>query len=190
MGQAKYHIEKTCPICGRTFRAKTLDSQYCSRICGNAAYRKKKRVKAYQTKLDNIEKRISDTQEYLSVKQAVSVYGVSRETLYRLIRTERIPYINMGTRLIRLRRSDIEERFERRSEVMAKETKPLPKLYRLEPENCYTVSEVSEHFKVSASTVYSAIRRYSIPMRQIGKNVYIPKNEMNNIFDHNLNLVN
>lgn len=190
MGQVKYHIEKTCPICGRTFRAKTLDSQYCSRICGNAAYRKKKRVKAYQTKLDNIEKRISDTQEYLSVKQAVSVYGVSRETLYRLIRTERIPYINIGTRLIRLRRADLDERFERRSEVMAKETKPLPKLYRLELEDCYTVSEVSEHFKVSASTVYSAIRRYSIPMRQIGKNVYIPKNEMNNIFDPNLNFVN
>lgn len=190
MGQAKYHIEKTCPICGRTFRAKTLDSQYCSRICGNAAYRKKKREKAYQAKLDNIEKHISDSQEYLSVKQAVSMYGVSRETLYRLIRTERIPYINIGTRLIRLQRADLEERFEHRSAVLAKETKPLPKLYRLEPEDCYTVSEVSELFKVSASTVYSAIRRYSVPMRQISKNVYIPKIEMNNIFDPDLNLVN
>lgn len=182
MGQAKYHIEKTCPICGRTFRAKTLDSQYCSRTCGNAAYRNKKREKAYQAKLDNIEKHISDSQEYLSVKQAVSVYGVSRETLYRLIRTERIPYINIGTRLIRLKRTDLEERFERRSAVLAKETKPLPKLYRLEPEDCYTVSEVAERFNVSASTVYSAIRRYSVPMRQIGKNVYIPKKEIDEIF--------
>ena len=118
------------------------------------------------------------------------MYGVSRETLYRLIRTERIPYINIGTRLIRLQRADLEERFEHRSAVLAKETKPLPKLYRLEPEDCYTVSEVSELFKVSASTVYSAIRRYSVPMRQISKNVYIPKIEMNNIFDPDLNLVN
>lgn len=190
MGKAKYHIEKTCLICGRTFRAKTLDSQYCSRICGNAAYRKKKREKAYQAKLDIIEKHISNSQEYLSIKEAIAVYGVSRTTLYRLIRNNCIPYINIGTRLTRINRADLEERFERRSAVLEKEIKPLPKLYRLEPEDCYTVSEVAELFKVSASTVYSAIRRYSIPMRQIGKNVYIPKNEMNNIFEHNLNLVN
>lgn len=182
MGKAKYHIEKTCLICGRTFRAKTLDSQYCSRICGNAAYRKKKREKAYQTKLDNIEKHISDSQEYLSVREAVAVYGISRGTLYRLIWAGRIPYYNIGARLIRIRRSDLEVRFERRTAVLSRETKALPRLYRLEPEDCYTISEVAEHFNVSASTVYSAIRRYSIPMRQIGKNVYIPKKEIDEIF--------
>lgn len=182
MGQAKYHIEKKCPICGQTFRAKTLDSMYCSRVCGNAAYRKKRRTKAYQAKLDSIEKSISKKQEYLSVREAVAVFGVSRETLYRFIRNGRIPSINFGKRLFRLKRADLEHKFERRATVIAKENQPLPKSYRLEPEDCYTIAEVRKCFNISASTIYSAIRRYSVPMRQIGKNVYVPKSEIDMIF--------
>lgn len=35
-------IEKECAVCGQPFIPKTVDSLYCSKVCSNAAYRKKK----------------------------------------------------------------------------------------------------------------------------------------------------
>ncbi|KAA6331540.1 hypothetical protein EZS27_019857 [termite gut metagenome] len=47
---------------------------------------------------------------------------------------------------------------------------------------CYTIVEVSEKFGVSLSTVSKTIRRYSISKRQVGKFVYVPKEEIDRIF--------
>jgi len=47
---------------------------------------------------------------------------------------------------------------------------------------CYTIGEITEKFGVSPSTVSNAIRRNSIPKKQVGKFVYVPKNEIDKIF--------
>ena len=39
---------------------------------------------------------IPDAREYISVKEAVAIFGVERDTIYRLIRKGRIPAINLG----------------------------------------------------------------------------------------------
>lgn len=182
MTKAKYNIERKCKICGASFLAKTLDSVYCSRRCSTAAYRQKKRAEAQRQKFDAIAKSIPPTKDFLSVKEATYLYSVSKETLYRLIRRNRISYINIGIRGIRLSRTDLEKNFAHREESIRRETEQPVKTYRLEIEDCYTIGEVTERFGVSASTVYSAIRKYSVPMRQIGRFVYVPKNDVNEIF--------
>lgn len=52
----------------------------------------------------------------------------------------------------------------------------------MEPEDCYTVGEVSKLYRVSESTVYSNLRKYGIPMRQLGRFVYVPKIDIDKIF--------
>ena len=59
---------------------------------------------------------------------------------------------------------------------------PKKRLYSLEPEGCYTIGEVSKKYRISESTVYSNLRRHSIPMRQIDRFVYVPKFDIDKIF--------
>lgn len=60
--------------------------------------------------------------------------------------------------------------------------KSLAKLYRMEPEDCYTVGDVVKKYHMNDSTVYLHIRKYSIPTRQIGNYVYVPKKEIDNLY--------
>ena len=60
--------------------------------------------------------------------------------------------------------------------------KTLPKKYSLEPKDCYTIGEVCEKYHMHDSTLYLHIRKYSIPMRQIGNYVYVPKKEIDNLY--------
>jgi predicted DNA-binding protein YlxM (UPF0122 family) len=50
--------------------------------------------------------------------------------------------------------------------------------------NCYTIGEITEKFGISASTVQKTIRKCSIPKKQIGKFVYVPKLEIDRLFNH------
>lgn len=59
---------------------------------------------------------------------------------------------------------------------------PLPHLYDMEPENCYTIGEIAQMFGVTERTVYEHIRAYSIPIRYIGNYVYAPKPDIDNLY--------
>jgi predicted DNA-binding transcriptional regulator AlpA len=50
-----------------------------------------------------------------------------------------------------------------------------PVKLQYEPSECYTINEVSEKYGVSLSTVGKIISRNSIPKRQVGRFVYVPK---------------
>ena len=104
-----FEIKRKCKVCGAVFIAKTLDSHYCSPKCGKVAWKRKKDAKAKDAKLETIAHHIPDIREYISVKEAVALFGVERTTLYRLIHTGRIPSINVGKRLTRIKRSDLEQ---------------------------------------------------------------------------------
>jgi len=56
------------------------------------------------------------------------------------------------------------------------------KLYSLEPEDCYTIGEICEKYQLDDSSVWAHVRKYSIPSRQIGNYVYVPKEEIDNLY--------
>ena len=95
-----FEIKRKCKVYGKVFVAKTLDSHYCSPKCGKVAWKRKKDAKDRNTKLEAIAKQVSDIREYISVKEAVAMFGVERSTLYRLIKLGRIPTINMGISIV------------------------------------------------------------------------------------------
>ena len=181
MGAAKYEIQRKCEECGATFLAKTLQSRYCCRACSDKAFKKRKKEKERLAKLDAIVSTIPDARDYISVSEAVAMFGISKNTIYRLIRAGKVPAINIGVNLTRINKKVLLEQFPIRTEPVDK-TIALPKLYNLEPENCYTIGEVHDKFKISETTIYKAIRDRGIPTRQIGKFVYVPKQDIDNLF--------
>ena len=176
-------IQKPCAICGKLFTPKTVNSLYCSKKCGEAAYRKKKAEQKKAEQLKAVADNVPSDRPFISIPEAIAIYGVAKSTLYRLIRQGEIPAINLGTRLLRISRTEIEQIFPKRqqNEKTIAETQPA-KLYNLEPENCYCINDISEKFGISPSTVYAHIRKYSIPTRQIGSFVYAPKSEIDKLY--------
>ena len=175
-------IKRKCRTCVKEFLIKTLDSYYCSPRCSKVAYAKRKRAEAKEAKLAIIAKKIPAIREFISVREAVAIYGVERDTLYRLINEGVIPAINIGTRMTRINRADIDKLFLKRPQAKAIKEAPIPKLYSLEPEDCYTIGEVCKKYHLNDSSVWTHVRKYSIPSRQIGNYVYVPKEEIDNLY--------
>lgn len=181
MPAAKYKIERRCDICGKVFLAPTLDSKYCSKNCGNTGYRRKKAEERVAEVMKTLANSVDKDREFISVKEAIAIYHVGRNTIYRNIRNGRIRCINFGQRLMRIDRKELESCFPRRA-YNEEDVKRLPTLYNLEPENCYTIGEVSKKFIIDESSVYLHIRKYSIPTRQIGNYVYVPKADIDELY--------
>lgn len=168
-------------MCGATFLAKTLDSRFCSRVCSKKYYNRKVAEQKQLAKLNAIAEQVPEARDYISVHEAVALFGISRDTIYRLIRKGGIQSINVGERLTRISRSDMQKHFPL-CDAPSENVKSIPKTYDLEPENCYTVGEVAEKYGFNDSTVFLHIRKYSIPTRQIGNYVYVPKKEIDSLY--------
>ena len=180
MGIAKFEIRRKCMVCGEPFMAKTVESWYCSPRCSKIAYKRRRDEEIRHSKLDVIVRKIPKSQEYVKVSEAYALFGISKDTLYRLIRKGKIPYVNAGKRMIRVSKTELMKMYPLRKHPLKKE-KPEPKLYSLEPKNCYTINEMCKKYHMNDSTAYMQIRKYSIPTRQIGNYVYVYKKEFANI---------
>ena len=175
--------QKQCEVCKKSFTPKTISSIYCSKICSDAAYRNRKALLKKEERRKAVASRIPDDRKYISAAEAIILFGVSKSTLYRHIRQGRIPAINLGARLVRIDRTAIEKLFPIQNDTSLIKESSTVRLYRLEPEDCYTIGEISKKFGISDSSVYKHIRKFSIPIRQIGKYVYAPKSEIDNIYN-------
>lgn len=132
-------------------------------------------------KLDEVVTKIPKSKDYITVPEAYALFGISKETLYRLIRKGVIPSVNVGTRQTRVSKEELQKLYPLRKKALTK-SKPVAKLYSLEPKDCYTIGEIAKKYHLDDSTVYLHIRKYSIPTRQIGNFVYAPKKEIDNLY--------
>ena len=181
MAKAKFQITRKCEVCGATFLAKTIESKCCSDKCSKIAWRLKKREEKKQALLDKVVEKIPKSRDYISVSEAAAMFGISRDTIYRLITKGIISSINISERLTRVDKNELMKSYPTRQKVSNRKM-PEMKLYNMEPENCYTIGEIVEKFHMDDSTVYLHIRKYSIPTRQIGNYVYVPKSEIDNLY--------
>ena len=168
MPRAKFQIERKCKICGKPIMALTIESQYCSPACGQKAYKIRKREQKRNEELQQVIEGLDSDRDFITVPEAIALFAVGRQTLYHYIRSGKIPSVNLGQRLTRLSKKQLGELFPLRTSVIDGEVKTVRKLYDMEPENCYTITEICKKYKVNDSTVYTQIRKYGIPTRQIG----------------------
>lgn len=181
MPTAQYEIKRKCKCCGATFLAKSLDSYYCSRACSDKGYKQRKALKQQRERWDKVIGEIPDLRDYISVAEAEAMFGVCAKTIRRLINSGKVSSINLGQRLTRVRKSELMGILPLREEPVDT-SRALPKPYNLEPEDCYTIGEIAEKFSIGETTVYAHIRKYSIPIRQIGRFVYAPKSEIDRLY--------
>lgn len=164
--------------------ALAITSRYCSNACIREALRLRKLEEKKEDALKGIADQVEDKRDYISVKEAISLYAISRTSLYHYIRSGKIPSVNLGAHLTRVSRIELEKYFHPRQDLLDGKVKPIRKLYDMEPENCYTITEICKKYKVNDSTVYTQIRKYGIPTRQIGNYVYVPKSEIDNLYKY------
>lgn len=96
MPAAKFQIERKCEWCGETFLAKTITSRYCSIQCSRSAYSQKKREEKLEELRREKAAKVPKDQPYLSIPDAIALYDVCRDTLYRLVRSKALRSYNLG----------------------------------------------------------------------------------------------
>lgn len=185
MGFSKLKIPKICEFCEKPFEAKTVTTRFCSKYCSEKEGKRQKRIaKELEEKQSLLEKSVRkitemQTRPYISVSEAVILFGISKDTIRRLIKSGKIPAYNFGQRLTRVSKIDLEALFTTVKLPKKKEEDSKPDF---EVGNCYTISEISEKFKADPSTVSNAIKRNKIPTKKVGSFVYVPKAEIDKIF--------
>ena len=90
------------------------------------AWKRRKDEEKKQERLKAIADQVPDYRDYISIPEAVAMYGVGRDTLYRLIRIGQIQSINLGARLTRINRKDIDKMFPKRFEKPKKDKDLVP----------------------------------------------------------------
>ena len=58
-------------------------------------------------KLDEVVKKIPKSKDYITVPEAYALFGISKETLYRLIRKGVISSVNVGERQTRVSKEEL-----------------------------------------------------------------------------------
>ena len=185
MGFSKLKIPRVCEHCSKPFEAKTVITRFCSKSCANKSGKENKKQEKKQKEIESLLEKYSNkiaevqTREFISVSEATIMYGISKDTIHRMIKRGLINGVNIGVRLTRVKRADLENLFSTIEMPIEKKKAEKP---TFEIGNCYTLSEVSEKYNANPSTVSSAIRKNNIPKKKVGSFVYAPKNLIDKIF--------
>ena len=110
-------VQRICEYCGIEFTAKTTVTRLCSKKCSKAKYKAK--IKAGKIEKSNIEThriRIQPIEtlkakEFLTVKEVASLLSCSVRSVYYYIEIGKIPALNLGQRVTRVKRSNIDKLF-------------------------------------------------------------------------------
>lgn len=89
------------------------------------AFKRRKDEEKRNERLDAIAKAIPKDQEYITVPEAYSMFGISKETLYRLIRKGVIPSVNVGQRQTRVSKEKLMEMYPLQKKFTQKATEAI-----------------------------------------------------------------
>ena len=148
MPRGNYTIQRSCEECGKIFTPPTLVSKYCCPACSKRAYKKRQIAKEKEAIRQALIRRIPSSKGYLTVKEAMLIYGISKDVLYRMIRQGLIPSYNFGQRLIRLSRQYMDEHFKTKAGSRKRKRRHCP----LNPK-IVTPSERSQRSSISMTAV-------------------------------------
>ena len=111
-------VQRVCQHCGKDFTARTTLTLYCSHKCNSAAYKAKQRaskVEASNTETLLIKTRPIEelkAKEFLTVKEVATLLSCSIRSVYYNIESGNLRAVNLGERITRVKRSDLNKLFE------------------------------------------------------------------------------
>jgi len=175
-------VQRICQHCGTEFTARTTVTKYCSHRCGSLANKAKKRAEKVQksnTETKQIKtKPIEElkAKEFLTVREVARLLNCSLRSAYYYIENGTIKAVNLGQRITRVKRSEIDKLFE---QPQTEQPKPETKQYEIS--ECYTINEVLEKYSISETALQNLIKREGIPKIKKGWYAYVPKPIIDNL---------
>lgn len=169
-------VQRICQHCGKDFIARTTVTKYCSHRCASLANKAKKRAEKVQK--SNTETKQIKTQpieelkakEFLTVREVARLLNCSVRSVYYYIANGTIKAVNLGQRITRVKRSEIDKLFEKPQPVT-----PQPEQMQFDIADCYTLTEVQDKYGISETALQNLIKRNSIPKIKKGWFAYVPK---------------
>jgi excisionase family DNA binding protein len=110
-------VQRICQNCNTEFTAKTTVTRYCSNNCAKNAWKKRKQADKVKTvnrrtrKITSIEKVEIKDKEFLSVNEVSTLLNCTNRTVYHLIKTKKLKATNLGTRVTRIKRANLDKLF-------------------------------------------------------------------------------
>jgi excisionase family DNA binding protein len=112
---SKIEIKRICQYCGNEFTARTTVTKCCSDHCAKRFYKAKKRnekIVFSNTETQKIKNQPIErlkAKEFLKVRDVATLLSCSVHTVYRLIDKGTIKGVNLGERITRVKRSNIDK---------------------------------------------------------------------------------
>jgi excisionase family DNA binding protein len=175
-------VQRICQHCSNEFTARTTVTRFCSHTCARQAYKKREKVtktaKSDSETLTTYTKplEVVKSKEFLTVREVAQLLNCSIRSAYYFIENGTINAVNLGKRITRVRRSEIDNLFKKNTS-----TTPLPQLQQIDITNSYTIAEVQKQLGISEKGLYSLIERNKIPKVKHGKFVYVSKSLIDNL---------
>ncbi len=185
---SKIEVQRNCKTCGNEFTTRTTVTQYCGALCA-------KRASKARTKAGKIEESNKETQriknqsieelkakEFLTVREVVRLLNCSVRSTYYHIENGTIKAVNLGQRITRVKRSDIDQLFEQPiTAPIQAEITPEPKQFDIS--EYYNLTEIKAKYGIAEATIQQLIKRNNIPKIKKGKFVYILHKEISKYLD-------
>jgi excisionase family DNA binding protein len=179
---SKIEVQRICQHCGKEFTARTTVTRFCSHRCASAAYKQKARAgkveesnkETQQVKTQPIEE--LKAKEFLTVREVARLLNCSIRSAYYYIDNGTIKAVNLGQRITRVKRSEIDKLFEQPQPLT-----PQPEQRQFEISDCYNLTEVQTKYGISEKALFDIIKRNNIPKIKKGWYAYVPKTEIDKI---------
>ncbi|MCB9426288.1 MAG: helix-turn-helix domain-containing protein [Flavobacteriales bacterium] len=176
-------VKRICQHCSKEFTARTTVTKYCSDKCSKAAYKARKRAEKVKqsntetTRIKSLPIEQLKAKEFLTVREVAQLLNCSVRSAYYYIENGTISAVNIGQRMTRIKRSEIDNLFQNNTKPVSNESQPI----QHNIEDCYTISEIQEKFNISSGALYNIIKRNNVPKINKGKFVFVPKKMINEL---------
>jgi len=173
-------IQRICKRCSKEFTARTTTTLYCSKQCGIAASKTKRRnekIEIINKETQQIKKQSIEelkAKAFLSIADTCKLIGISRRTVYRMIERGELITGKAGRRTI-IRRSDLEQLIFEQPETITTQPESTPEPVQFDIADCYNLTEVQTKYGIAERTLHDIIKRNSIPKIKKGWFAYVPK---------------
>ena len=110
-------VQRICQYCNKEFTARTTVTKFCSDNCAKRAYKVRKRAeKINQSNIETAKKKIQPIEvlkakEFLTVREVAKLLNCSVRSAYYYIESGTIKGVNLGQRMTRVKRSEIDKLF-------------------------------------------------------------------------------
>ena len=110
-------VQRICKNCGKEFTARTTVTKCCSDLCAKQYY--KARVRASKIESSDQQTRLIKSKpledlkakEFLTVREVATLLNCSIRSAYNYIEAGIIKAVNLGERVTRVKRSEIDKLF-------------------------------------------------------------------------------